>query len=305
MTEPARIRRGSATARPRARGAAQRQKPRAGQSAATTLMRALPISARATQRLLRWGAALIVAALLFVLGSAFKLPQIAGAALGEAVGAVGFTAKQIDARPLNMSAAHRLAVLSVATDQESTAMPLVDLGLMREQLLAIPWVREARVSRRLPDTIAIDIVERRPAAIWQNRQKLVLVDADGIVLDAVPLDQMPDLPLVIGPAANTQVTALGRLLDATPTLKGMMAGATWIGGRRWDVRFQSGEVLALPEGEVAAAKALAKFTRLDASANLLGKGLVRFDMRIPGKMYIRMSQEPGKRFQLGDGDTAI
>ena len=72
-----------------------------------------------------------------------------------------------------------LAVMSVATDQETTAMPLIDLDLIREQLLAIGWVKEARVSRRLPDTIAIDIVEREPAAIWQNRGRLSLIDADG------------------------------------------------------------------------------------------------------------------------------
>ena len=75
----------------------------------------------------------------------------------------------------------------------------------------------------------------------------------------------------------------------------------WIGGRRWDVRFQSGEVLALPEGEAAAAKALAKFARMDASAGMLGKGFVRFDMRLyPKPMFIRMSREPGRRVAAGD-----
>ena len=137
-------------------------------------------------------------------------------------------------------------------------------------------------------------------SIGPNPHVVRIVAAEkGLVLDTVKLDRMPDLPLVIGPAANLQAANLTRLLDTAPTMKGMMAGATWIGGRRWDVRFQSGEVLALPEGEPAAAKALAKFARLDATAGMLGKGLVRFDMRLPGKMYIRMSREPGKRVGMG------
>ena len=302
MTQAARIRRGSASARPRGRALATR--PKAGARAggrSRGLMGRLPISADMIQRAMNWAVWAVVAALLIGLAIAFKLPQVAGTAAGEAIGAAGFSATRVDAR--GMKPEHRLAVMSVATDQDTTAMPLIDLDLMRDQLLSIGWVRDARVSRRLPDTIAIDIVEREPAAIWQNRGRLSLIDAEGAVLDEVRLDAMPDLPLVIGPAANTQAAALTRLLATAPAMQGMMAGATWIGGRRWDVRFQSGEVLALPEGEAAAAKALAKFARMDASAGMLGKGLVRFDMRLPGKMYIRMSREPGKR--VGDEDKAI
>jgi cell division protein FtsQ len=72
-----------------------------------------------------------------------------------------------------------------------------------------------------------------------------------------------------------------------------MAGATWIGGRRWDIRFSTGEVLALPEGEDAARRALARFAQIDQQNQLLGHGFVRFDMRIPGKLIARISADPG------------
>ena len=113
------------------------------------------------------------------------------------------------------------------------------------------------------------------------------------MLEPVKLDQMPDLPLVIGPAANQHATELGQLLAGTPELKPMIEGATWVGGRRWDLRFTSGEVLALPEGADAAQRAVVKFARMDKSVQLLGRGLVRFDMRVPGKFIVRVSKEPG------------
>ena len=126
------------------------------------------------------------------------------------------------------------------------------------------------MSRRLPDTLVIDIVERRPAALWQDKQRLALIDAEGVVLDRVPVDQMPDLPLLIGPGANGQARELDRLMAEVPTLKPQLASATWIGRRRWDLAFQTGETVALPEGEDAARAALAKFAKVDRSAGLLG-----------------------------------
>src|SRR3569623_2787281 len=116
---------------------------------------------------------------------------------------------------------------------------------------------------------------------------------DGVVLEPVRLDAMPDLPLLIGPDANAQAGPRARLGVAAPQLKPAMAGATWSGGRRWDLRFQTGEVLALPEGEDAARRALARFAQIDQLNQLLGRGIVRFDMRIPGKLIARISSEPG------------
>jgi cell division protein FtsQ len=39
----------------------------------------------------------------------------------------------------------------------------------------------------------IGIVERKPAALWQDEDRLTLIDAEGVVLDRVPVSQMPDL----------------------------------------------------------------------------------------------------------------
>ena len=88
---------------------------------------------------------------------------------------------------------------------------------------------------------------------------------EGVVLDRVPIDQMPDLPLLIGPGANRQSRELATLMEPVPTLKPQLASATWVGGRRWDLNFQSGETVALPEGEAAARGALPKFAKLDKS----------------------------------------
>jgi cell division protein FtsQ len=52
--------------------------------------------------------------------------------------------------------------------------------------------------------------------------------------------------------------------------------------------------LVLPEGEQAAKTALAKFARADKQGGLLGRGIVRFDLRVPGKMIVRLPRAPGE-----------
>ena len=42
---------------------------------------------------------------------------------------------------------------------------------------------------------------------------------------------------------------------------------------------------------LAASAALARFAKMDQSAGLLGRGILRFDLRIPGKMTVRLPHE--------------
>lgn len=235
------------------------------------------------------GAAFLIACVVTVW--LMGLPQQIAWEMGEALGRAGFAVRQVDVTGVKRMA--RLPVYAAALDQPSNAMPLVDLSLIRERLLTQPWVADASVSRRLPDTIAINVVEREPVALWQNRGLVKLVDGSGVVLQPVNPDDWPDLPLIVGPEANRQARALMMLLDAAPALKAEMSDAVWIGGRRWDIRFRSGETLSLPEGDPAATRALKLFARLDGAQGLLKRGFVRFDMRLPDKMVIRVTKEPG------------
>lgn len=233
---------------------------------------------------------------------ALDIPAKAERAAGAAAGGAGFRVSGYQIVGINhMNRALVDAVvtdeLRRAADEAGTAkapQPLVNVAEIRRRLLGFGWVKDARVSRRLPDTLVIDIVERSPAALWQNQGRLALVDHDGVVLDRVPVDKMPDLPLLIGPGANGQAQGLNRLMDAVPTLKPQLTSASWVGGRRWDLNFQSGEAVALPEGEDRARTALTKFARLDKASGLLGRGIVRFDLRVPDKMTVRLPRAPGE-----------
>ena len=61
-----------------------------------------------------------------------------------------------------------------------------------------------------------------------------------------------------------------------------MKAAAWVGNRRWDLTFDTGETLALPQDRAEAA--LVKFAQLDGARPRLGKGWLRFDLRDPARL---------------------
>ena len=286
------------------RGGAGRTKPKKAARAAVPkkIGKRLPVDQARANKVagLVFGAFMLAIALVVVV--ALDIPAKAERAAGTAVGHAGFTVSGyqiVGINHMNRSlvdavVTYELRRAAGGSDSARAPQALVSVSEIRRRLLGFGWVKDARVSRHLPDSLVIDIVERRPAALWQSEGRLALIDEEGVVLDRVPIDKMPDLPLLIGPGANSQERQLDRLINAVPTLKPQLASATWVGGRRWDMSFQSGETVALPEGDEAARAALVKFARVDKQSGLLGRGVVRFDLRVPGKMIVRLPRAPGE-----------
>lgn len=257
-----------------------------------------PVSEDMLRKLATW-TILGGAGVLVVAGATWVgIPGMVGTALAESAGRAGFRVEQIEVTGLKRM--DRMTVYAVALDQQSRAMPLVDLEAVRQKLLRYGWIADAHVSRRLPDTLLIDIDERTPSAIWQDNGQLTLIDASGVLLEPVNAQAMPNLPLVIGPGADRQEAGYQALLAAAPALKPKVRAATWIGNRRWDLTFKSGETLALPEEGAAAA--LLKFAELDGARPLLGRGWLRFDMRDPAKLVAR---KPGSGLAHAVDETKL
>jgi cell division protein FtsQ len=288
------------------RGAGGRSKTRKSSKVAVPrkIAKRLPMDQARANKVagLVFGALMLAVA--FVVLLALDIPAKAERFAATAVGHAGFTVSGYQI--VGLAHMNRSVVDEVVTDElrraadeagsDKAPQALIDAGSIRNRLLRFGWVKDARVLRRLPDTLVIDIVERKPAALWQSQGQLALIDSEGVVLDRVPVDRMPDLPLLIGAGANSQEEELSSLMADVPTLKPQLASATWVGGRRWDLNFQSGETVALPEGYQAAHAALDKFARADKQNGLLGRGMVRFDLRVPGKMIVRLPHplEPAK-----------
>ncbi len=268
-------------------------------------LRTLPFSEDEIQRAFNWFvvAALVVAAI--VAAQWFGLTTAAYQQYGQLAARVGFEVKDVEVT--GMDRVDQFKVYDIVLAEMDRSMPMVDIEKVRTDLLEYGWIKDARVSRRLPDTLAVEIVERKPTAVWQRSGKYSLIDAEGVVLENVKVSAVGELPLLNGPDANRHAVALGELLNRATALKAQVAGASWIGNRRWDLRFKTGETLALPEGENAAAEALLNFARMDGIHRLLGRDLIHFDLRDPDRAYFRKAPktEPEKLSgPNGDGKDA-
>ena len=182
------------------------------------------------------------------------------------------------------------------------AMPELDLGELRSEVMQLSWVKDARVSRQLPDLVKVDIVERKPYAALRKPDRLVLVDVTGHELEPVSRADADGMLMLSGPGAQGQVEALDRLLDAAPALRPQVKGAEWIGNRRWDLTFKTGQQLALPRGEDEAASALISFARLDGANRLIGGKATAFDMRTADRIYLRCPDcAEGEELDMAEG----
>jgi cell division protein FtsQ len=76
---------------------------------------------------------------------------------------------------------------------------LIDLERVRSLVESESWVESARIRRKLPDQLFINITERKPVAIAVIDNELYLVDAQGNMLDRYgPGHQSIDGPMVTG-----------------------------------------------------------------------------------------------------------
>lgn len=189
---------------------------------------------------------------------------------------------------------NEMTVYERAFGQRDLAMTRVDLDGLRDDLLSLPWVEDARVSRQLPSSLVVDIIEREPHAVLRRPDRLMLIDPHGVELEPISEAAAAEYLLIEGPGAQDQVEELAVLLDAAPALRNQVKGAEWVGNRRWNLTFVTGQRLALPEGEELAAAALISFAQADGVHRLIGGQATRFDMRNPPRMYMNV---PGRAEQ--------
>jgi cell division protein FtsQ len=121
-----------------------------------------------------------------------------------------------------------------------------DIHAARERLLQLDWVAQADVSRRYPDSISINIVEKIPFALWQAADGLHVVERSAKAITFARMQDYPHLPLFIGdpPVGGADlVAAIARHRAVVARVKAMQR----VSARRWNLILDDGVVVKLPE----------------------------------------------------------
>jgi cell division septal protein FtsQ len=138
----------------------------------------------------RWFYVVLIAlaALILLVGSVMAYNRVTGSQL--------FVLKEIELQGTKRAASEEL--LRALEPYKARSLWQLDLQAIRAVMEKNPWVREAEVSRVLPDSLRVTIHEREPVAPWHTpNDAVVWVDREARRLGELDFNQMPKVPPII------------------------------------------------------------------------------------------------------------
>ena len=182
-------------------------------------------------------------------------------------------------------------------------MPIlaIDMEEARRRVESLGWVKSATIARRLPDTIYLQIEERRALALWQHKGRVTLIDREGAVIQRHKLLGFAGLPLVVGEGAPENAAPLLDLLHTYPAVSSQVEAAVRVSGRRWNLRLRNGIDIRLPADQVATA--LERLSEYQREHALFGRDVIAVDLRVPDRLIVRVSGDAAKRARATGENT--
>ncbi len=158
----------------------------------------------------------------------------------------------------------------------------------RDEVLNDPWVKSATVRKVYPDTIVVDVVERKPVALWQSKGEIHLISRDGFVISQAGPKHM-NLPQVVGEGANMAAAEFLSVIGRFPSISQKASAYVRVAGRRWNVRINDGPQVLLPEADWQVA--LNELQVLQKEKELLDRDVVQIDMRLADRLVIKLDPD--------------
>lgn len=181
---------------------------------------------------------------------------------------------------------------------------LVDFEHYRRQVMDSSWVEQVTLSRILPATIVVDVVERTPMLVARFNQQLYLVDRTGTIVDEYRAEHHAfDLPIVdglLGPAESGEAAVDAGRMAGTAALFDDMASRSDLQHRlsQVDVTNPRDVVVMIDDdpawlhlGEAAFVDRLQRY--LDVRPALLDRfGAIEYaDLKFDERIYVRARNE--------------
>lgn len=167
---------------------------------------------------------------------------------------------------------------------ENKPLFAININDVKTRLEDNAWVKAVLVERRMPNTIYIAIVERRPIAIWQFQQQLYLIDEEGNRISKDNIEKFKQLPHVVGVDANIYAKSLIEDLSRFPDIANRVISAVRYGGRRWNLNLEQDITVKMPE--IGFSQAYEYLNALNKKGKLFGQNYKIIDLRDLQKFYI-------------------
>lgn len=175
---------------------------------------------------------------------------------------------------------------NLVTDQQvrDTVLPNVDKGYfavnleqVRQNIAALPWVKQVDVRKRWPDRLEVTVAEYKPLARWGEKNLL----AENGEIFAIPKNAKFKLPIFEGPDASTSdMMAFYSYAKPLFLTMGLQVQSVRMSARgSWSLTLNDGLEIEVGRGEPQ--QRLARFARLmpQIKNDELNRQLIRADLR--------------------------
>ena len=180
----------------------------------------------------------------------------------------------------------------------------LDAAAALKRIERLSWVDSAQITRIFPGSLAVQIRERNPAAVWRRGDKSYLIDATGRVLGLIPDPSSWQLRQIAGEGANSEASMLFTALSGHPDIEHLYDHAERIAERRWSVVLKNGSRLEL--GADRDSEGLSLIAAHSDLKRALGGPPSVIDVRTPGRAVVRLvSAGHAGNLAAGQAQTSV
>ncbi|MDC0073261.1 FtsQ-type POTRA domain-containing protein [Alphaproteobacteria bacterium] len=190
-------------------------------------------------------------------------------------------------------------IINLMSVKNNSPITLVNIEKIKNRIETHGWIKHAFVRRNLPSEIHIRLVERTPFALWSLNNETVLISKDGSVITDKELENFKRYFLIIGENANIHVLELMQVIKSDIDLFSKVISATRIGDRRWNINFEKGVTVMLPEKN--SLEAWKRLKVMHKKSKVLDREIISLDFRIKDRVIIKLENSlPIKKYNKGE-----
>lgn len=172
-----------------------------------------------------------------------------------------------------------------------------DLPTARARIMALDWIQSADVVRRYPDAIYVNVVEKRPFALWQSPDGIAVVERSGKVITTRDVENFSRLPKLVGAGAPEAAADMVEAVMAHRAIDARLAVYEYVSQRRWNLILNNGVVVQLPENGWR--KELDALEHLIVDDGILERDVTEIDLRSPSQYFFVLRGGEKKDVQRG------
>lgn len=188
-------------------------------------------------------------------------------------------------------------ILAALGMQPGGSIFAADLPAARARIMALDWIASADVVRRYPDAIYVNVVEKRPFALWQSPDGIAVVERSGKVITIQNVENFQRLPKLVGTGAPQAAADMVEAVMAHRAIDSRIAVYEFVSERRWNLILNNGVVVKLPENGWR--KQLDALEHLIVDEGILERDVTEIDLRAPDQYFFVLRGGEKKDVQRG------